>query len=90
VLQDTQRNPSPPFTTSTLQRAASQRLGMGAAATMSAAQTLYEGGDGLGEHLSFRWDSHTTGHEAAPKPAHGIACCHAGSKLTRLVLQARE
>lgn len=47
--QDTQRNPSPPFTTSTLQQAASQRLGLGAAATMSAAQTLYEGGDGLGE-----------------------------------------
>jgi DNA topoisomerase I len=48
ALQETQRNPSPPFTTSTLQQAASQRLGLGAAATMSAAQTLYEGGDGLG------------------------------------------
>lgn len=47
--KEMQRNPSPPFTTSTLQQTASQRLGMGAAATMSGAQTLYEGGDGLGE-----------------------------------------
>lgn len=53
MMQETQRNPSPPFTTSTLQQTASQRLGMGAAATMSAAQTLYEGGDGLGaQHIS--------------------------------------
>jgi reverse gyrase len=68
AVQETQRNPSPPFTTSTLQQTASQRLGMGAAATMSAAQTLYEGGDGLGERCvlapaarpcSGFWDVHT-------------------------------
>ena len=37
------RNPPPPFTTSTLQQEASRKLGMGAQATMRAAQQLYEG-----------------------------------------------
>ncbi|MEM9796866.1 MAG: type I DNA topoisomerase [Pseudomonadota bacterium] len=38
------RNPSPPFMTSTLQQEASRKFGMGARATMSAAQRLYEAG----------------------------------------------
>ena len=46
--QDTQRSPPAPLMTSALQQAASSRLGLGSAATMAAAQTLYEGGDGLG------------------------------------------
>ncbi|MGI4747297.1 MAG: type I DNA topoisomerase [Janthinobacterium lividum] len=37
------RNPPAPFTTSTLQQEASRKLGMGAQATMRAAQQLYEG-----------------------------------------------
>jgi DNA topoisomerase I len=37
------RRPNPPFTTSTLQQDASQRLGMTAARTMRVAQQLYEG-----------------------------------------------
>ncbi len=37
------RNPPPPFTTSTLQQAASHRLGMSAKRTMTVAQQLYEG-----------------------------------------------
>ncbi|MBG0777172.1 MAG: type I DNA topoisomerase [Desulfovibrionaceae bacterium] len=37
------RAPQPPFITSTLQQAASQRLGYGAKKTMSTAQRLYEG-----------------------------------------------
>ena len=49
--QDTTRNPAAPFTTSTLQQDASQRLGFGGVRTMSLAQELYEGravdGDGL-------------------------------------------
>ncbi len=36
-------SPAPPFTTSTFQQAASNRLGMGAARAMSLAQQLYEG-----------------------------------------------
>ncbi|MEL7100506.1 MAG: type I DNA topoisomerase, partial [Pseudomonadota bacterium] len=38
------RNPSAPFMTSTLQQEASRKFGMGARATMSAAQRLYEAG----------------------------------------------
>lgn len=38
------RNPSPPFTTSTLQQEASRKLGLGAQQTMRTAQTLYEAG----------------------------------------------
>jgi DNA topoisomerase-1 len=39
----TRRNPSAPFTTSTLQQAASSRLGYSASRTMQVAQRLYEG-----------------------------------------------
>ncbi|WP_430009110.1 type I DNA topoisomerase [Methylophaga lonarensis] len=39
------RNPSAPFTTSTLQQEASRKLGFGAQRTMSVAQQLYEGVD---------------------------------------------
>ena len=39
------RNPSPPFTTSTLQQEASRKLGFGAQRTMRIAQQLYEGVD---------------------------------------------
>ena len=39
------RNPSPPFTTSTLQQEAARKLGFGAQRTMRTAQKLYEGVD---------------------------------------------
>ncbi len=42
--KETQRNPLPPFTTSTLQQAASYRLGFSARQTMVLAQQLYESG----------------------------------------------
>jgi len=41
--KETRRNPSAPFTTSTLQQAASQRLHFAASRTMMTAQKLYEG-----------------------------------------------
>lgn len=55
------RNPSPPFTTSTLQQEASRKLGFGAQKTMRTAQKLYEGidiGDGqVGLITYMRTDS---------------------------------
>ena len=45
----TTSRPSPPFITSTLQQAASSRLGFGAQRTMRAAQALYEGVNVPGE-----------------------------------------
>jgi len=47
--QDKQRNPAPPFTTSTLQQEASRKLNMTPRRTMSIAQQLYEGVDIEGE-----------------------------------------
>ncbi|MCC8123288.1 MAG: type I DNA topoisomerase [Oscillospiraceae bacterium] len=47
--QDKTRNPSPPFTTSSLQQEASRKLGMTPRRTMSIAQQLYEGVDIEGE-----------------------------------------
>jgi DNA topoisomerase I len=44
-IKSASSRPKPPFTTSTLQQAASSRLGMAPRATMGAAQKLYEGVD---------------------------------------------
>jgi DNA topoisomerase-1 len=43
-VRPTRRNPSPPFTTSTLQQEAARKLGFSASHTMRVAQTLYEAG----------------------------------------------
>ena len=47
------RNPSGPFTTSTLQQTASSRLGFGASRTMQIAQKLYQGIDIDGETIGL-------------------------------------
>ncbi len=47
------RNPAPPFTTSTLQQEASRKLGFGATHTMRIAQRLYEGIDLGGETVGL-------------------------------------
>ncbi len=47
--RDRRRNPSPPFTTSTLQQEAARKLGFTVRRTMSLAQQLYEGLDVEGE-----------------------------------------
>ncbi|MFA6502954.1 MAG: type I DNA topoisomerase [Candidatus Paceibacterota bacterium] len=60
-----ERNPRPPFTTSTLQQAASTRLGFAPSRAMRAAQKLYEAG-----HITYmRTDSVNLGVEAVAKMA---------------------
>jgi DNA topoisomerase I len=62
------RNPSPPFTTSTLQQEAARKLGFGASRTMKLAQQLYEGvnlgGETTGLITYMRTDSVNLGQEA--------------------------
>ncbi len=60
-----ERNPRPPFTTSTLQQAASTRLGFAPSRAMRAAQKLYEAG-----HITYmRTDSVNLSAEAVAKMA---------------------
>ncbi len=61
------RNPSPPFTTSTLQQAASSRLGFSASRTMQVAQRLYEGIDIGGETVGLITYMRTDGVQMAPE-----------------------
>jgi len=60
-----ERNPRPPFTTSTLQQTASTRLGFAPSRTMRAAQKLYEAG-----HITYmRTDSFNLSKEAVARIA---------------------
>ncbi len=62
------RNPSGPFTTSTLQQTASSKLGFGASRTMQIAQRLYQGidieGDTVGLVTYMRTDGTNISNEA--------------------------
>jgi len=61
--KDEERAPRPPFTTSTMQQAASTRLGFAPSRTMRAAQKLYEAG-----HITYmRTDSVNLAKEAVGK-----------------------
>lgn len=63
----TKRNPAPPFTTSTLQQAASSRLGFSANRTMQVAQRLYEGMEVGGETAGLITYMRTDGVQMAPE-----------------------
>ncbi|RRH96466.1 type I DNA topoisomerase [Mesorhizobium tamadayense] len=63
----TKRNPGPPFTTSTLQQAASSGLGFTANRTMQVAQRLYEGMDVGGETAGLITYMRTDGVQMAPE-----------------------
>ncbi len=67
----TKRNPGPPFTTSTLQQAASSRLGFSAVRTMQIAQRLYEGMDIGGEAAGLITYMRTDGVQMAPEALSG-------------------
>ncbi|WP_314685758.1 type I DNA topoisomerase [uncultured Bifidobacterium sp.] len=70
------RRPQPPFTTSTLQQAAGNRLSMGSRQTMRAAQGLYENG-----FITYmRTDSVTLSHEAIDAARNAVEF-HFGSRF---------
>jgi DNA topoisomerase-1 len=61
------RNPSPPFTTSTLQQEASRKFGFAPAHTMRLAQRLYEGVDIEGDTVGLITYMRTDGVDIAPE-----------------------
>jgi len=67
----TKRHPSPPFTTSTLQQAASSKLGFNASRTMQVAQRLYEGVDIGGETAGLITYMRTDGVQMAVEAIDG-------------------
>jgi DNA topoisomerase-1 len=67
----TKRNAAPPFTTSTLQQAASSRMGFSANRTMQVAQRLYEGMDIGGETAGLITYMRTDGVQMAPEAISG-------------------
>jgi DNA topoisomerase-1 len=70
--RETRRNPSPPFTTSTLQQEAARKLGMRAQRTMQIAQRLYEGVDLAGERVGLITYMRTDGVQIA---AEALSAC---------------
>jgi DNA topoisomerase-1 len=71
----TRSRPPGPFITSTLQQAASSRLGFGAARTMRVAQTLYEGG-----HITYMRTDSTNLSADAVKTARTFIDRHFGER----------
>ena len=67
----TKRHPAPPFTTSTLQQAASSKLGFNASRTMQIAQRLYEGIDIGGETAGLITYMRTDGVQMAVEAIDG-------------------
>ena len=81
-------NPSPPFTTSTLQQAASNRRGLSASRTMRIAQQLYEGidlgnGSSVGLITYMRTDSVQVSKEAQTEARKYIEAKHGASYLPK-------
>ena len=68
--KDVQRNPFPPFTTSTLQQEASRKLRLGATRTMRLAQQLYEGVDIQGETVGLITYMRTDGVQISQDAIH--------------------
>ena len=65
------RNPSAPFTTSTMQQEASRKLGIPPNRTMQLAQRLYEGVEIDGETVGLITYMRTDGVDMAPEAIHG-------------------
>ncbi len=78
--QEQRRAPRPPFTTSTLQQAASTRLGFAPARTMSIAQKLYEQG-----HITYMRTDSTNLSEQALGGLRAAVTKHFGSEHAETV-----
>ncbi|WP_136657054.1 type I DNA topoisomerase [Nitratireductor sp. XY-223] len=79
----TRRNPAPPFTTSTLQQAASSKLSFNASRTMQVAQRLYEGLDIGGETVGLITYMRTDGVQMASEAIDGarvVIASHFGER----------
>ncbi|MCY6380486.1 type I DNA topoisomerase [Hoeflea prorocentri] len=79
----TRRNPAPPFTTSTLQQAASSKLSFNASRTMQVAQRLYEGLDIGGETVGLITYMRTDGVQMATEAIDGarlVIASHFGER----------
>ncbi|MCP4318861.1 MAG: type I DNA topoisomerase [Hyphomicrobiales bacterium] len=79
----TRRNPAPPFTTSTLQQAASSKLGFNASHTMQVAQRLYEGLDTGSETVGLITYMRTDGVQMAAEAIDGarvVIASHFGER----------
>lgn len=72
------RQPKPPFTTSTIQQAASTRLGFSPSRTMRAAQKLYEVG-----HITYMRTDSTNLAEQAQKQIVGVITSEYGKEYAR-------
>jgi DNA topoisomerase-1 len=82
-VRTSNRNPAPPFTTSTLQQEASRKLGFGPKRTMSVAQRLYEGieigGEPSGLITYMRTDSVNLA-KSAQQEAHDVIAARFGTE----------
>ncbi len=84
-----QTKPSAPFTTSTLQQAASNRRGLGASRTMRIAQQLYEGidlgqGNSVGLITYMRTDSVQVSKEAQAEARQYIEATHGSAFVPKV------
>lgn len=75
--KEVKRNPSPPFTTSTLQQEAARKLGYSAKQTMVIAQKLYEQG-----HITYMRTDSVNLAESALTQAKAVIASHFGSNYT--------
>ena len=86
--------PAAPFTTSTMQQAASNRLGMGSARTMQAAQRLYQGIDLGAERVGLitymRTDSVTLSDQALSQTASHIKSTYGDDYHKRRTYKTRS
>ncbi len=75
AVKEVRRNPSPPFTTSTLQQEAARKLGFSAKQTMMIAQKLYENG-----YITYMRTDSVTLAEAALQAARGVISAEFGKE----------